>query len=550
METYGDHAHAADVDYVVEIDTAGDETTATFKWSADGVEMGTLIPVSAVSRTHLQYGVFVLFSQGTYHLADTWAWSAIGTANQLYDLGVDTTNSIVKVGNRLEIGNDPNFAALLISGLPSIKWGSGAGLYQCMYYNRSPKYFGFFPDSGGDAELHIGNDLDDHTRLLLANMSLDFIGEADAALPIDADARLAKDGSDRLVWRIPTGLYTLAFTSELHNVLTIGADGMHSLSTQVLSGVAATASQAGHATTAQITKLDGIEAAADVTDAANVTAAIASVVPGGELGGTWGNPTVDATHSGSAHHALVTLGAGSDSSLTLSGQELTLTVAGINPISSADIWDDFVGGNLTSGSLGSLGWTITLANTATVTQTAAEAGHPGIVTLSTGATIISPAIIMLPATEARAVLGSDLWNVTFIVKTGASVAGAGTVLTVGFSSAVTDVYGASDHAAFVRFLVGTDTYWSLVTNDGGVTATATASDVAPQANTWYKFKLVRGASTVTLFIDGAHQVTHASDQDLPTGTMNPFARVTNAANAADKTFLVDFFSMTIPGLTR
>ena len=30
---------------------------------------------------------------------------------------------------------------------------------------------------------------------------------------------------------------------------------------------------------------------------------VAGTAPGGELGGTWGTPTVDATHSGSAHHA-------------------------------------------------------------------------------------------------------------------------------------------------------------------------------------------------------------------------------------------------------
>jgi hypothetical protein len=52
-----------------------------------------------------------------------------------------------------------------------------------------------------------------------------------------------------------------------HAAVTIGADGEHSLAGQVLSGVAATAAQAGHATTAQITKLDGIATGADVTSA-------------------------------------------------------------------------------------------------------------------------------------------------------------------------------------------------------------------------------------------------------------------------------------------
>jgi len=45
-----------------------------------------------------------------------------------------------------------------------------------------------------------------------------------------------------------------------------------------------------------------------VTEAdANLTAeVVVGATPGGELGGTWASPTVDATHSGSAHHAVYT----------------------------------------------------------------------------------------------------------------------------------------------------------------------------------------------------------------------------------------------------
>jgi len=44
--------------------------------------------------------------------------------------------------------------------------------------------------------------------------------------------------------------------------------------------------------------------------------------PGGELGGTWTSPTVDATHSGSAHHDAATV----NSPLTISTQDISLTV--------------------------------------------------------------------------------------------------------------------------------------------------------------------------------------------------------------------------------
>ena len=61
-----------------------------------------------------------------------------------------------------------------------------------------------------------------------------------------------------------------------HGAVTIGADGEHSLATQVLSGVDAAAAQKGHVQLA------------------------------GDLGGTAASPTVAATHSGSAHHTKYT----------------------------------------------------------------------------------------------------------------------------------------------------------------------------------------------------------------------------------------------------
>jgi hypothetical protein len=59
-----------------------------------------------------------------------------------------------------------------------------------------------------------------------------------------------------------------------HHAAATAVDSAHTIPAgQVVTAVAATAAQIGHATAAQITKLDGIEAAADVTDATNVEAA-------------------------------------------------------------------------------------------------------------------------------------------------------------------------------------------------------------------------------------------------------------------------------------
>jgi hypothetical protein len=66
---------------------------------------------------------------------------------------------------------------------------------------------------------------------------------------------------------------------------------------------------------------------ADLSDEIDV-----GLTPGGELGGTWPSPTVDATHSGSAHHTAVTLAADADVLLGLSTQQLTLDSQDANKV--------------------------------------------------------------------------------------------------------------------------------------------------------------------------------------------------------------------------
>ena len=59
---------------------------------------------------------------------------------------------------------------------------------------------------------------------------------------------------------------------------------------------------------------------------------VVGATPGGELGGTWASPTVDATHSGSAHHAAVTVAADLSPLVTLSTQELSFAVQNANKV--------------------------------------------------------------------------------------------------------------------------------------------------------------------------------------------------------------------------
>lgn len=66
-------------------------------------------------------------------------------------------------------------------------------------------------------------------------------------------------------------------------------------------------------------------------DAGLTAEIVVGATPGGELGGTWASPTVDATHAGSAHHNALTIGADAEHSLAtqvLSGVDASASQKG------------------------------------------------------------------------------------------------------------------------------------------------------------------------------------------------------------------------------
>ena len=100
----------------------------------------------------------------------------------------------------------------------------------------------------------------------------------------------------------PTEHTAIGDNSPHHAALTVGADGEHSLAAQVLSGVDAAATQKGHIKLA------------------------------GELTGTAALPTIISIHSGSAHHAAVTV----TGPISLSSQEVGLKNDAAAPITEVD----------------------------------------------------------------------------------------------------------------------------------------------------------------------------------------------------------------------
>lgn len=126
---------AVNVSYRVQVDSAGtlDGHDATIKWSEDGGGSFpyTGIPVMAGVAGRqtfvpivLSNDVTILFTQGNFTAGDHWDFIAIASGNQVYDLSVDTTNSVVQVGNRVEIG-DSSFKLYRVGSTQSIlQWGT------------------------------------------------------------------------------------------------------------------------------------------------------------------------------------------------------------------------------------------------------------------------------------------------------------------------------------------------------------------------------------------------------------------------------------------
>lgn len=177
-----------------------------------------------------------------------------------------------------------------------------------------------------------------------ALLAVDFlVGTATGELSAEIVAGTAPGGELGGTWGTPT-VDTTHSGSAHHAAVTLAADAdtLLSLSTQELGLDTQTANLvfAGPATGVPADPTFRSLVAADVTGLTSPADAdylvgtahaglsaeiVVGTTPGGELGGTWGSPTVDTTHSGSAHHVAVTLGAGSDAILALSGQELTLS---------------------------------------------------------------------------------------------------------------------------------------------------------------------------------------------------------------------------------
>lgn len=150
---------------------------------------------------------------------------------------------------------------------------------------------------------------------------------------VSATAEIASSTTLRSQQATGTAPLTVASTTKVANLNADLLDDTSIADIPVggdLSGTVTTAAVGDDSHAHTGSTLSGIDISADT----NLTAGDAltltdddldfdgGAAPAGELGGTWASPTVDSTHSGSAHHSAVTLASDADVLLSLSTQEL------------------------------------------------------------------------------------------------------------------------------------------------------------------------------------------------------------------------------------
>lgn len=198
--------------------------------------------------------------------------------------------------------------------------------------------------------------------------------------------------------------------------------------------------------------------------------------------------------------------------------------------------DDFLGGNTTSGSVGSLGWTTQSGLNSTAT---APVGRVGIITRATGNTANTVAGMALSSTGLNiADTFSMVWMVRLvqidtntIVRLGFSDGGAGTVL-------------PTNGIYFER--LGADANWFGVTRTASL-QTRINTTIAVSTN-FVKLYLRRiDSSTIGFRVNSGDEVT--LNTTVPATALSPWMMITNTANGS-KSIELDYFDLTISGLSR
>jgi len=210
----------------------------------------------------------------------------------------------------------------------------------------------------------------------------------------------------------------------------------------------------------------------------------------------------------------------------------------LNPRTTFFIKDDFGPGAGTALNIGELPWS---SVGGTITNLAAEVDRPGLLRRDTSATSGVNAYISLRNASATILLPVELFDMTFILRLNTN--DAATLVRFG----IVDNAGTNPptHGIFIEKLAA-DTQWFGVTRAASV-QTRTAA-LATVDTAWHRFRIRRvNGTTIGFTLDAGTELTLTAT--IPTAALNVYLAIINSAAAA-KTIDIDYFELTITGLTR
>lgn len=203
--------------------------------------------------------------------------------------------------------------------------------------------------------------------------------------------------------------------------------------------------------------------------------------------------------------------------------------------------DDFIGGNITSGSIGALGWTLGQTGTThTTTAMNGVADHPGILQRGTGATSGNAGTIHVRHPPIGPILLPATFDLTWIVRPN-NVA-AQTRIACGLLDAISTTIPNSG-IYIEKDLAGTN-WIGVIKNVATVNRTATLGTAV--ANAWARLRirrvLVAAVDTVLFSVNGGEEVGLASSLINAAQAAGPFAGV-STNEAVTKLLDIDLFYM-------
>lgn len=255
--------------------------------------------------------------------------------------------------------------------------------------------------------------------------------------------------------------------------------------------------------------------------------------------------------------------------------------ASFDPGTTVEFYDDFLGGTLTSGLIGSSGMSFTAVSTGTITNAVATVGtHPGVYRLNSHATNDNSGVA-LSAIHSGGTLSnigtvwddSD-WSLDVVFMLGSnSTAITDTGFWIGLSSNIGTIPGTN--GIFIRrdTDLSETAFAFVVCNSSGAAGCASAADAAnakveastitPSAGTWYRFRIAQdhtgpGSSRkISMRVNGETALTFCSSGcsdtlgTVPSGTsmtlvVQYLTRTTTGVLSGD----IDYVYATITGLTR